>query len=380
MGNGPGSATSPARLVLVGVRGFGEVHAERIARLAAQGLVELVAAVDPGVGLDPPTIYGVDLYADLTEALSAVGPVDVAIIAAPIGEHFPLARTALSSGADVYLEKPPVTSLDDFGQLLDLERDTGRVIQVGFQSLGSHALDMLRADGFGIGPVVRLGALGAWSRTVGYWTRSPWSGRRSLNGRAVVDGVVTNPLAHAVATALAIVDCRRVEDVAEVEADLYRANAIESDDTSVVRIRTTSGLQVTCALTLCAPEQREPEIRIEGAHGRATFGYTDDRIEAVDGTGRTWTETTGRTDLLENMLAHRRDGSALLVPLASTGAFMRVLAAVAGHDPVQIDPRAIRWEGEDQDRRAIVEDIEAWLEKAVATSQTFTELGAPWAH
>src|SRR3712207_5016197 len=197
-----------SRLLLVGVRGFGQVHAERIARLADQGLVELVAAVDPGVDLDPPVIYGVDLYADLAEALVAVGPVDVVIIAAPIGVHFSLASTALTSGADVYLEKPPVTSLEDFNRLLDLEQQTGRVVQVGFQSLGSHALEMLRADAFGIGPVVRVGAVGAWSRTVGYWNRSSWSGRRSLQGRAVVDGVVTNPLAHAVATALAVVDCR----------------------------------------------------------------------------------------------------------------------------------------------------------------------------
>jgi predicted dehydrogenase len=373
------SSGSSFRLVLVGVRGFGQVHAERIARLADQGLVELVAAVDPGVVLDPPVIYGVDLYADLAEALSVVGPVDVVVIAAPIGAHFPLARTALSSDADVYLEKPPVTSLDDFTSLLDLEQETGRVVQVGFQSLGSHALESLRSDAFGIGPVVRLGALGAWSRTVGYWSRSPWAGRRSLNGQAVVDGVVTNPLAHAVMTALAAVDCRRLNDVEAVETDLYRANDIESDDTSVVRIRTTSGLDVTCALTLCAPEQREPEIRIEGADGRVRFGYTADRIDVVDGTGRTTTETTGRTDLVENLLAHRRDGSALLAPLASTGAFMRVLAAVADHDPTPIDPRAIRWEGEGQDRRAIVEDIENWLEQAVATSQTFIELGAPWA-
>ncbi|HWH99676.1 MAG TPA: Gfo/Idh/MocA family oxidoreductase, partial [Propionibacteriaceae bacterium] len=213
MGNVSSRSSSPARLVLVGVRGFGQVHAERIARLADQGLVELVAAVDPGVVLDPPVIYGVDLYADLAEALSIVGPVDVVVIAAPIGAHFPLASTALSSGADVYLEKPPVTSLDDFTSLLDLEQETGRVVQVGFQSLGSHALESLRTDAFGIGPVDRIGAIGAWSRTVGYWSRSPWAGRRSLNGRAVVDGVVTNPLAHAVMTALAAVDCRRLEDV-----------------------------------------------------------------------------------------------------------------------------------------------------------------------
>jgi predicted dehydrogenase len=374
------SATTPARLVLVGVRGFGQVHAERIARLAEQGLVELVAAVDPGVVLDPPIVYDVNLYADLAGALSAVGPVDVVVIAAPIGEHFPLARTALASGADVYLEKPPVTSVSDFTRLLDIEQETGHVVQVGFQSLGSQALEMLRADAFGIGPVVRLGAIGAWSRTVGYWTRSPWSGRRSLHGRAVVDGVVTNPLAHAVATALAIVDCRSLEDVDVVETDLYRANAIDSDDTSVVRIRTARGLEVTCALSLCTPVERPPEVHIEGANGRATFAYTADRIE-VEAGGRVRTEVTTRTDLLDNLLAHRRDGSPLLVPLASTGAFMRVLAAVADADePTRIDPRAIRWDGEGQDRRACVEGIEDWLAKAVSTGRTFTELGVSWAH
>jgi predicted dehydrogenase len=381
MSNGSSSTTTAPRLILVGVRGFGQVHAERIARLADQGLVELVAAVDPGVVLDPPTVYGVGLYADLAEALSVVGPVDVVVIAAPIGEHFPLARTALTSGADVYLEKPPVTSLGDFARLLDMEQETGRVVQVGFQSLGSHALEKLRADAFGIGPVVRLGAVGAWLRSVGYWSRSPWSGRRSLHGRAVVDGVVTNPLAHAVATALAVVDCRSLEDVDLVETDLYRANAIDSDDTSVVRIRTARGLEVTCALSLCTPVNRDPEVRIEGAHGRVTFAYTADRIEVVDGSGRTQTEITTRTDLLENLLAHRRDGSALLVPLASTGAFMRVLAAVGdAEDPTRIDPRAIRWEGEGQDRHAVVEDIENWLAKAASTGRTFTELGVPWAH
>ena len=369
-----------ARVVLVGVRGFGEVHAERIRRLADQGLVELVAAVDPGVVLDPPTIYGADLYADLAEALSAAAPVDVVAIAAPLSEHFHLARTALTAGSDVYLEKPPVTTMDDFSQLLELEQQTGHVVQVGFQSLGSHALAMLQADAFGIGPVVRLGALGAWSRTVGYFTRSSWSGRRSMRGRAVVDGVVTNPLAHAVATALAVVGCRRLEDVDVVETDLYRANAIDSDDTSVVRIRTTEGLEVTCALSLCAPDQRNPEVRIEGTHGRATLSYTEDRIE-VEANGQTRTESTGRTDLFENLLAYRRDGSALLVPLASTGAFMRVLAAVAEADePIRINPRAVRWEGEGQDRRAIVEDVEHWLEKAVSTGRTFAELGATWAH
>ena len=299
------STGSPARVVLVGVRGYGAVHAERIARLADQGAVRLVAAVDPGVVMDPPTIYGVDLYAELAQALDAVGPVDVVVIAAPIGDHFRLAQIALTSGADVYLEKPPVASMDDFDSLLATERETGHVVQVGFQSLGSRGLEMLETDALGVGRVVRVSAVGAWSRTVGYWNRSPWAGRRSLHGRVVNDGVVTNPLAHAVATALAVVGCRRREDVESVETDLYRANAIDSDDTSVVRIHTTRGLPVTCALSMCSPIQREPQVQIQGTLGRATFAYTADRLD-VETEDRSRTEITGRVDLLENLLAHRQ--------------------------------------------------------------------------
>src|SRR4029450_4944000 len=126
---------------------------------------------DPGVVIDPPTIYGVHLYADLTEALAAVGPVGVVIIAAPIGDHFRLSPIALTHGAAVYLEKPPVASMDDFNSLLATERETGHVVQVGFQSLGSRGLEMLQTDALGIGDLVKVSAVGAWSRTVGYWRR-----------------------------------------------------------------------------------------------------------------------------------------------------------------------------------------------------------------
>jgi predicted dehydrogenase len=375
-----GSSAPPARLILVGVGGFGKVHAERIARLADEGLVELVAAVDPAVVLDPPTIYGTDLYADLSEALSAVGRVDVVIIAAPLGAHFKLATIALKAGADVYLEKPPVASVDDFRSLLEVEQQSGRVVQVGFQSLGSRALEILTEDALGIGRLVRVSAVGPWSRTVGYWTRSPWAGRRSLGGQPVIDGVATNALAHAVVTALAIVGCRRLDDVESVETDLYRANAIESDDTSVVRIRTSRGFQVTCALSLCAAIEREPQVHIQGTLGRANFSYTADRVE-VETEDRSRTETTSRVDLVENLLAHRRDGTPLLVPLISTGAFMRVLGAIAAADePVRIDPRAITWEGEGRDRRPSVDNVEHWLWRSAVSGQTFAELEVPWAH
>ena len=342
--------------------------------------VHLAAAVDPILDVPPPTIAGTPMYPDLDKALAAAGPVDVVVIAAPIAEHVRLAELALTGGADVLLEKPPVAAFDDFTRLLDAERRTGRVIQVGFQSLGSDGLRQLREDTIGIGEIVKVTATGAWSRTVGYWNRSPWAGRRNLNGQPVVDGVVTNPLAHATATALAVIGCRQAADVASVDADLYRANAIDCDDTSVVRIQTATGMTVTCAFTLCAPAQQDPVVHIEGTRGRAKFSYTKDQLDLdVDGQART--VTVSREDLLENLMAFRRGESALLVPLAGTGAFMRVLDAVArAGEPVRVDPRAITWSGEGQDRRAVIEDVEEALQRAVDTQQTFTELGVPWAH
>ena len=357
----------PVRLVLVGVGGFGLVHAEHIARLQAGGVVRLVAAVDPTRDVAPPTIAGTPMYADLAEALVSAGPVDVVIVAAPVGEHARLAAVALEGGADVLLEKPPTASLDDFTRLVEIERRTGRVVQVGFQSLGSPATRQLLEDAFGIGEIVRVTATGTWSRTVGYWNRSSWAGRRSLGGQPVVDGVVTNPLAHATAAALAVAGCRELADVVKVDTDLYRANAIDSDDTSVVRIHTSSGKVVTCAFTLCAQEQTEPVVHVEGSRGRAEYAYTSDRLE-IEIDGQTRTVATGREDLLENLIAFRRGQAQLLVPLASTGAFMRVLDAVAtAAEPVRIDPRAISWLGEGQDRRAVVADVEHWVKRAVET-------------
>ena len=79
---------------------------------------------------------------------------------------------------------------------------------------------------------------------------------------------------------------RRLDDVESVHTDLYRANAIDADDTSVVRVRAADGLTVTCALSLSSQVQTEPLIYVEGKHGRATFGYTEDRVQ-IDAGGAT---------------------------------------------------------------------------------------------
>ena len=88
-----------------------------------------------------------------------------------------------------------------------------------------------------IGEITRYGASAGWVRPESYWRRAAWAGRRRVGDRVVADGVLTNPLAHATATALALADRMRAEDVVGMTLDLHRANDIEADDTSVARLR-----------------------------------------------------------------------------------------------------------------------------------------------
>lgn len=202
-------------------------------------------------------------------------------------------------------------------------------------------------------------------------------GRRRLDGADVVDGVLTNPLAHAVATALALDGSTRAEDVTGIVTELLRANDIESDDTSCVRVTTTERA-ITVAATLCAENPGEPYVVVHGTEGRITFWYKQDRL-LVQRSGHGPEETVyGRTDLLENLVAHLRDGVELLVPPAATGAFMKVVEAVRrAPEPVALPPDA--WSVPPGENRRAVRGIDALVASAADTLALYSELGAPWA-
>jgi predicted dehydrogenase len=381
-----GAAPTPAgglaaKVALVGVHGFGTHHLRNLERLQAAGVVDLVAVADPhppAPGSVPGTTH---VYPGLWELLAETSGLDLIIVATPIQTHAPLGLAALATAADLYLEKPPVASLADFNRLRDAAAGSGRSVQIGFQSLGSHALtaiEKLLADGT-IGTLQGISATGRWVRDRAYYKRSRWAGKRTIDGVDVVDGVATNPLAHAVATALRIAGARTTADIASLETELYRANRIESDDTSVIRIRTSAGLPITCALTLCATESVEPYVTLQGSEGTAVFHYTEDRLTVETAAGRT-EEVFGRDDLTENLLAHRRTGTPLISPLLDSGAFMLVLEAIRTAPlPAPIDARFVRWEGEDDAARAVLVDIEEALERSAGQHLTFSELGLPWA-
>lgn len=353
-------------VLLVGAHGFGAVHLRNLERLGSR--VQLVALADPKGGPEEGFGSEVPSWPTLDSALESGIRPDIVIVATPTNTHFALAARALEAGSDVYLEKPPVAAMGQFAELLALQERTGRAIQVGFQSFGSHALSELAA----LGTPTSVATWASWSRATAYWNRSAWAGRRSLDGQPVVDGVLTNALSHAIATALRIAGARRREDILGVELELYRANDIEADDTSSVRVTLADGRIVAGALTLASADSSEPVIEVRTSSQDVSFSYTTDDLTYSDG----HVVHTARDDLFEEMLDHRDLGTPLSSPLIDTGAYMEVLEAVrTAPEPIRI-PAVSTTVLED---RVAVDDIVDWVERTARAGALFSEVHAPFA-
>lgn len=372
--------STPLPVVLAGARGHGRWHVANIRRLERAGLVRL-AGICELTPLTEEEAQGAlpEQSADFGALLDSTGA-RIAVICTPIPTHTDLALTAARRGVHLLLEKPPAPSYAEFRRMADGVAEAGVACQIGFQSLGSHAVPAIRelvAQG-AIGEVVGIGAAGAWVRDEAYFRRAPWSGKRRLNGADVIDGALTNPLAHAVATALALGGTARAEDVTGIETELSHANDIEADDTSCVRIGTERGHRVTVAATLCAERAGEPYVLVHGSSGRVTFWYKQDRVLLQRGGHGPEEFQHGRTDLLENLVDHLATGAPLLVTPDETGAFMRVVEAIRrAPDPEPLPAAA--WRRVPGEMRRVVPGIDALVAAAADTLSLYSELGAPWA-
>jgi predicted dehydrogenase len=279
-------------------------------------------------------------------------------------------------GSHLFVEKPPTASMEQFRELSAEVAAAGRVCQVGFQSFGSHTLAhaaRLVADG-AVGRVHGVGVHGAWVRERSYFTRAAWAGRMELDGLPVTDGALTNPFAHATASALRVAGVPDDADVT-VELERYRVASPESDDTAAARL-TVAGTPIVVAVTLCAAEQRPPLIVVHGEQGRLELEYTTDTLTGRTADGTPVTGPPGRTVLLDNMVAHLADPAVpLLAPLASCAPFMHLLEAVRRDGPAHpMPPGAVT----EIDGRPVVVDADETMRRCAEGLALFSELPAPW--
>jgi predicted dehydrogenase len=170
--------TSPndkVRIALIGngIQGAGDAYTS-----VRTGGSEVVAVSDVYEGrlVRGREMFGNHIFTsrDYREVL-ARRDVDAVIIATPDHWHRKIAVDAMNAGKDVYCEKPMVQLIDDGKEVIETQRRTGRILQVGSQRVSSiiyqKAKDLLEAGAIGELNLVeawvdRNSAIGAWQYSI----------------------------------------------------------------------------------------------------------------------------------------------------------------------------------------------------------------------
>jgi predicted dehydrogenase len=163
------------RVALIGAGGMGTQDA--ISSLAQPG-VELAAVSDiyDGRLTRAKERWGNDLFTtrDYREVL-ARPDIDAILIGTPDHWHARIAIEAMNAKKDVYCEKPMVQKVDDGKRVIEAQKSTGRIMQVGSQRVSSivyqKAKDLMKQGAIGELNMVeawwdRNSAIGAWQYSI----------------------------------------------------------------------------------------------------------------------------------------------------------------------------------------------------------------------
>jgi len=167
------SANDQVQIAIIGAGGQGTGDVQS----SIAGGAKLVAASDIYQGrlTRVSEVFGKDVFVtrDYREVL-ARPDVDAVIIATPDHWHEKIAIDAMNASKDVYLEKPMVQLIGDGQPLIEAQRKTGRILQVGSQRVSSIVYQKAR-DLMQSGVIGQLNMVEAWwdrNSAIGAWQYS----------------------------------------------------------------------------------------------------------------------------------------------------------------------------------------------------------------
>lgn len=169
------SANDKVQIALIGAGGMGTGDA--LSSLAQSG-VEMVAVSDVYEGrlIRAKERWGNQVFTtrDYREVL-ARPDIDAVIIGTPDHWHAQISIDAMNAGKDVYVEKPMVQKIPDGHRMVEAQKKTGRILQVGSQRVSSivyqKTKDLLKSGVIGQVNLIeawwdRNSALGAWQYSI----------------------------------------------------------------------------------------------------------------------------------------------------------------------------------------------------------------------
>lgn len=284
----PMSSSAPhcPRVALIGVSGYGRIHLSLVREAQARGELQLVAAVVINEPEEASLVAelkqaGCTIYGNCEDMFSREAPrLDLCLVPTGIHWHARMTLQALAHGVNVLVEKPLCPTMAEAEAIRQAEVKSGKFVAVGFQDLYEPGTLWLKRElvGGAIGQIKSVRFLGLWPRQRSYFLRNHWAGRLHLDGYPVYDSPLSNACAHFVMLSLFFADPHATKAASLVieDAELYRAHAIESFDTAVVRSVTTDGVNLWFGASHSGRTTVEPVIEIEGTAGTAGWRYEEE--------------------------------------------------------------------------------------------------------
>jgi predicted dehydrogenase len=388
------------RVAIIGMGGFAQAHHRALQRLEAEGECRVVCTCDPNPDAFPAQTEawdlagrGVRVYSDYREMLDAhAGELDLATVPTPVPLHAPMHRACVERGLGCYLEKPPTLYHAELDEMLAVEAGAAQATQVGFLFIVENTRQELKARLLRgeFGALRRVGFVGNWPRKTTYFTRSAWAGRLLMDGRPVLDSCIGNAMAHFLHNLHFWCGQDGLfswKEAAEVEAELYRAHAIENFDTCFVRAQTAGGVELRVAATHACIGTTSHREWVECDAATITY-VTGDTYQIEWKNGRTESESADRRDLLtENFRAYfrylRGESGRPLTRLIDAQPFVHccdlMLLASGGITPVS-EPNVERQPSADGDGEYVaIEGIRNACDTFATTGVFPSRQGAPWA-
>jgi len=275
-----GMSHQPLRVAIIGMGGFAQSHHQTLLALEKAGACRVVCTCDPQPenfeaeqGKWQLAERNVQVYTDYVQMLEThAAQLDVVTVPTPIPLHAPMHRAIIERGLACYLEKPPTLNYAELEAMLDVEARAQWLTQVGFNFIVETTRQELKGRILNgeFGGVQKVGFLGFWPRPTTYFTRASWAGKLMLEGKLILDSCVGNAMAHYIHNLHFWCGQEGLfswADLTSVEAELYRAHAIENFDTCFARGICTNGIEVHVAAShACEGKQYHREwIECEAA-------------------------------------------------------------------------------------------------------------------
>lgn len=391
----------PLRFATIGVGGFARCHLDAIRLLEEEGLGQLVAVAENNVEanrstLDDLAARNVRHYADHREMLVRERSLDAVTVPTGIPFHAPMTVAAFEAGYHVLTEKPPAATIQDLDAMIAAQAKADRLGAVGFQMLSGagfkHLNDSIKTGK--LGKIKAVIGVGQWRRLDSYYERNRWAGRLRLGDRWVLDGPILNPLSHILNNLLFLASAEKGKAASPrwVQAELYKAHPIESEDTSCLTAETENGVRIYFYATLCAETSDDPMIHVIGSQGSATWRFPSDLFYEVEegSTGKLSREVIDldgmepgtTTEVFRNFAkVLRGEESRVYCPLEETRSYQIVAnAAFESSGRIHgIESEHVLRKGEESSISTTIKGISTLFSAAVDEHKLFSQMGVPWA-